>query len=55
MKRTNGYMAQADMEQKTFLTFGATSTTECELNVQKPITKLDGIDTPEDITSTSIN
>ena len=40
-------MAQADIygAAKTFLTLGATSTTECELNVQKPITELDGVAT----------
>ena len=40
---------------KTFLTLGATSTTKYELNVQKPITELDGIATQRDITSASIN
>ena len=50
-------MAQADIfgAAETFLTLGATSTTECELNVQKPITELDGIATQRDITSASIN
>ena len=38
---------------KTFFTLGATSTTECELNVPKPITELDGIATERDITSAS--
>ena len=40
---------------KTFFTLGATSTTECELNVPKPITDLDGIATERDITFASIN
>ena len=40
---------------KTFFTLGATSTTECELNMPKPIRELDGIATERDITSASIN
>ena len=45
-------MEQADMNQQTL---GATSTTECKLNVQKPIPEMDGITSQEDITSVSIN
>ena len=40
---------------KTLSTLEATSTTEFKLNVQKPITELDGIATQRDITSDSID